>query len=570
MRTSFTKTARALCLLMAAALFALPLAAQSDDDFFFSEDDFFSGDMFASDDDLFSGDVFASDDDWFGGDSGADVFTSSDDIFGESSFTDISFGEDDAVFADWNAGEDDALFADDGIDVLDESATSSANGSGGFSTGDAGVVFQAGSVKLGGRFTSSAAAGFLLYDEDDDSSFKDRIYSTTISPAISADISIDARPTDTLRLYTKFSLGYPFKSSGSIASGTMLSTSQWAAKVQGMPAFGGSQTLSEAVPLTLSDFLQVKEMFTDFSLADRAFFRFGLHTVSWGTGYFFSPCSDMINSGKIDPENADEQVDGSLNLRTQIIFPGSQNCLWLYAIPQTGSGALARDTALAAKMDVVISAFELGGGAFYQYEKAPEAMLTASGSIIKGKVSVFGEGVFQYGADSEWAASTSFDDKTPLFKATAGFSYYWKDPKITLMGQYYYDGNNKDATFEMSLPAPMGNFVIPNQMYGHNAALMANFGELPLLTDCSLSVFGMINIGKDELDSTSKMILDNYGSALGVSSKDLAAARATATLNYAPSSSLSFGAGVSATWPDFDSKPVLKATLSATLGGGKF
>ncbi len=570
MKTSFTKSARALCLLMAAALFALPLAAQSDDDFFFSEDDFFSGDMFASDDDWFGSSSFVSDDELFGVADGNDVFTSSDDIFGESSFTDISFGEDDDVFAAWNAGEDDALFADDGIDVLDESATSSANGSGGFSTGDAGVVFQAGSVKLGGRFTSSAAAGFLLYDEDDDSSFKDRIYSTTISPAISADISIDARPTDTLRLYTKFNLGYPFKSSGSIASGTILSTSQWAAKIQGMPAFGGSQTLSEAVPLTLSDFLQVKEMFTDFSLADRAFFRFGLHTVSWGTGYFFSPCSDMINSGKIDPENADEQVDGSLNLRIQIIFPGSQNCLWLYAIPQTGSGALARDTALAAKMDVVVSAFELGGGAFYQYEKAPKAMLTASGSIIKGKVSVFGEGVFQYGADSEWAADTSFDDKTALFKTTVGFSYYWKDPKITLMGQYYYDGNNKDATFEMALPAPMGKFVIPNQMYGHNAALMANFGELPLLTDCSLSVFGMVNVGKDDLNATSKMILDNYGSALGVSSKDLAAARATATVNYAPSSSLSFGAGVSATWPDFDSKPVLKATLSATLGGGKF
>lgn len=551
MKTSFTKVARALCLLMAAALFALPLAAQSDDDFLFSEDDFFSGDVFASDDVLFSGDVFASDDDWFGGDSGADVFTSSDDIFGESSFSDISFGEDDDVFADWNAGADDALFADDGIDVLDESATSSANGSGGFSTGDAGVVFQAGSVKLGGRFTSSAGAGFLLYDEDDDTSFKDRIYSTTISPAISADISMDARPTDTLRMYTKFSLGYPFKSSGSIPMGTTVTP---------MPA----------TPVSISDFLQVKEMFTDFSLADRAFFRFGLHTVSWGTGYFFSPCSDMINSGKIDPENADEQVDGSLNLRAQIIFPGSQNCLWLYAIPQTGAGALARDTALAAKMDVVVSAFELGAGAFWQYRSAPKAMMTASGSIIKGKVSVFGEGVFQYGADSEWAADTSFADKTALFKATAGFSYYWKDPKITLMGQYYYDGNNKDATFEMALPAPMGKFVIPNQMYGHNAAIMANFGEIPGLKDCSLAVFGMVNVGKDELDSMSKILLDSMGSTMGVSSKDLAAARATATLNYAPSSSISFGAGISAAWQDFDAKPVLKATLSATLGGGKF
>lgn len=563
MKVTFTKAVRALCLMLAFGLCVLPLAAQTDDDLFFS-----------SDDDLFGSDVFASDDDLFGGADDGDVFTSTDDIFGESSFADISFGEDDDVFAAWSAGEDDALFDDDGIDVLDESASGGGIAgfeASGFKAGEAGVVFQAGSVKIGGRLSSSVDAGFLLYDEDDDTSFSDRLYKTAISPAISADISLDARPSDTLRMYTKVSLGYPFKSSGNIASGTVLSTSQWVEKMQGIPKFGGSQTLSEAVPLSISDFLKVKEMFTDFSLADRAFFRFGLHTVSWGTGYFFSPCSDMINSGKIDPENADEQVDGSLNLRTQIIFPGSQNCLWLYAIPETGAGALARNTALAAKMDVVVSAFELGFGGFFKYDNAPKAMMTASGSIIDGKVSVFGEGVFQYGADSEWASDTSFDGKSALFKGTAGFSYYWKDPKIMLMGQYYYDGNNKDAMVEMALPSPAGGkFIIPNQMYGHNAALMASFSKLPLLKDCSLSLFGMLNIGRDDLDKTSKMILDSMGNALGVSSKDLAAARATATLNYSPSSSLSFGAGVSASWPDFDSKPVLKATLSATLGGGKF
>lgn len=519
---TFTETVRVLCLLMAFALFALPLAAQSDDDFFFGDDAF----------------GFVSDEDLFGV---GDVVTSSDDIFGESSFADISFGEDDVIFEEWNSDGDDAFFSDEGIEVLDERSTSSGAGSAGFSTGNAGAVFQTGSVKIGGIFSSSIDAGFLLYDEDDDSSFSDRLSDMTISPAISADISLDARPTDTLRMYTKFSLGYPFQTTGASAGTT----------------------------LSITDFLKVKEMFTDFSLADRAFFRFGLHTVSWGTGYFFSPCSDMINSGKIDPENADEQVDGSLNLRTQIIFPGSQNCLWLYVIPETGSGALARDTALAAKMDVVVSAFELGFGGLYKYENAPKAMMTASGSIINGKVSVFGEGVFQYGADSEWAAKA--DDKTALFKATAGFSYYWKDPKIMLMGQYYYDGNNKDAAFSMALPAPLsGNFIIPNQMYGHNAAIMASFGELPGLKDCSLSVFGMVNLGKDDLDATSKMLLDSMGSAIGISSKDLASARATATLTYAPSSNMSFGAGVSATWPDFDSKPVLKATLSATLGGGKF
>ncbi|MBQ0165607.1 MAG: hypothetical protein KBT02_00685 [Treponema sp.] len=511
MKTVSRKAICFLCLLLVFALCALPLAAQSEDDFFFDDD----------------------------------VFTSSDDVFGESSFSDISFGDDDVIFEAWGADGDDALFADEGIEVLDESASSASSSDG--------TIFEAGSVKIGGRLSSSVGADFLLYDEDDDTSFGDRLYDMTISPAISADISLDARPSDTLRMYTKFSLGYPFQTTGTSAGGSV----------------------------TVSDFLNVKEMFTDFSLADRAFFRFGLHTVSWGTGYFFSPCSDMINSGKIDPENADEQVDGSLNLRTQIIFPGSQNCLWLYAIPETGSGAKARDTALAAKMEFVTGGFELGGGAFYQYEKAPKAMMTASGSIINGKVSVFGEGVFQYGADSEWAADTSFEDKTALFKATAGFSYMWKDPEIMLMGQYLYDGNNVDDMLNMSVQLsptiPSINFVIPNQTYGHNIALMTSFSKLPLLKDCSFTLFGLVNIGKEDIPEETqnnftvyKNFLKQFGYDPDGIKKNLTVARATATLNYAPSSSLSFSAGVSSKWVDFDSKPVLEATLGATLGGGKF
>ena len=51
------------------------------------------------------------------------------------------------------------------------------------------------------------------------------------------------------------------------------------------------------------------------------------------------------------------QVDGALNLRTQIIIPNSQNCLWFYVIPSTKfegqtAEAYARDTALAGKADI--------------------------------------------------------------------------------------------------------------------------------------------------------------------------------------------------------------------------
>lgn len=520
MKTLLTKAARVLCLLMVFALCAFPLAAEADDDLFGGSD------VWASDDDLFGGSSdWGSDDDLFGGSGSFDDF---------GGFEDITFGDDDELFS----GADDGLFAgDDGIEVFDEAAVS-GDSTGGFSAGQGGIVFEAGSVRIGGTLSASISSDMLLYKDGDDSSFGDRLYEAGIAPAVSGTLSVDARPTQDLRMYMKAALAYPFRSSAAVSM-----TGQ----------------------ASVSDFLQVKEMFTDFSVADRAFFRFGLHTVSWGTGMFYSPVSDMINSGIIDPEDKDKQVDGSLNFRSQIIFPGTQNCLWLYAIPEFGAEAKARDTALAGKYEFIISAYEFGVGAFYKYQNAPKAMLTASGSIFDGKVSVFGEAVYQYGADSEWKADDSFNDKTSIIKATAGFSYYWKDPKIMLMGQYYYDGNNKDDMFNMTIPV-IGNVRVPNLTYGHNAAFMANFGKIPGMPDFSATLLGIANFGHDDIPSTVLDILP----AAGIPSSYLSSCTVTATLNYSPDSDLSFGLGTTAAWADYDSKPEVSLKLSVTLGGGKF
>ena len=83
----------------------------------------------------------------------------------------------------------------------------------------------------------------------------------------------------------------------------------------------------------------------------------------------------MINTSSIDPENTSAQVDGSLNLRTQIVLPNTQNCLWFYVIPstdfkpETTADTYLRDTALAAKADLVFGNWEFGIGGFYNTRK---------------------------------------------------------------------------------------------------------------------------------------------------------------------------------------------------------
>lgn len=420
-------------------------------------------------------------------------------------------------------GSDDDLFTDDSIvEVKDVSAKSDLS---------KGVIFDTGSIKVGGSLSAGITTNTVLYSPEENDLGKN-IYASTLKPDLSAMLSVDARPTETLRIYTKFGFGYPFQNKAT--------------------ANGNS--------IVIADWFKLKELFTDFSLKDTAFFRFGIHTVTWGTGYFFSPVSDMINTSSIDPENPEKQVDGALNLRTQIVFPNSQNCLWFYVIPSTNftnqtAESYMRETALAGKFDLLIGNWEFGIGGFYKYQNAPKAMLTATGSLRK--IGFFGEFVYSYGSASEWARNNNWDDKTSIIQATAGFSYMWKEPQITLAAQYYFNGNDKD-------PAA---YVIG----GHNIAALLSFGKLFNNNDFTASIFAIGNFGRKEMTSAEREMLKLSGATdemlAAVSGTALTS---TAMLYYSPIKELKVGLGPSITFKTFEANPTISLKLSATLGGGKF
>ena len=427
------------------------------------------------------------------------------------------------------AQADEDLFGDDGIEEVHEVAAKSDLSKG--------ALFESGSVKIGGNFNASVSTTTTLYDKESNKSFGENIKDTKFSPALSSFLTVDARPTQILRMYTKFGIAYPFE-------------------VKAITTHGGT---------SVKDWFTLKEMFTDFSFADRVFFRFGLHTVTWGTGYFFSPVSDVINTSSIDPENPTEQVNGALNLRTQITFPDSLNCVWLYVVPSTdfGSGSAdsyARNTGLAGKYEFVAGGWEFGVGGFWKYQNAPKAMITASGSIKK--VSLFGEVVYQYGASSEWQKNTGWNGKSNILQATAGFSYFWKDPKINLMGQYYFDGNKKDFAHELGT-------------YGHNIALNVSFGKLGDAKNLTATVFAMANFGKHSIDDAlarSDLSAEEtmFLNAAKLANTKINHVTASAMLNYSPFENFSISAGPNVSWEDYNKVPVTSLKLTVKLGGGKF
>lgn len=473
-------------------------------------------------------------------------------------------------------GSDDDFFGDDTIsEVSDVSAKSDLS---------KGVIFDTGSIKIGGNLKAQLSTNTILYSPDEDD-LGENIYRTKLLPDLSAMLSVDARPTQTLRLYTKFGFAYPFEDKINSYSFTTVDS------MLVPPAYVKLNTLDDVVLYinkynryakvyskaktethsSITNWFRLKELFTDFSVNDTAFFRFGIHTVTWGSGYFFSPVSDLINASSIDPEHPEEQVDGSLNLRTQIIIPNSQNCLWFYVIPSTNftnqtAESYARETAFAGKADILLGNWELGVGGLFKYQNAPKATLTATGSLKK--ISFFGEFVYSYGAASEWLKNTDWDDKTSIFQATAGFSYYWKEPKLNIAAQYYWESNDVDIMKKVS-------------QYGHNVALSVTKGELFKNQDLSVSLFAIGNFGHKDITSDDILSLNPMAAMQFESPADVDAAVKNAKdsqvtfmtnlmLNYSPVKDIKFGAGPVLTFKDFETNPTVSFKITAALGGGNF
>ncbi|MBO4320085.1 MAG: hypothetical protein J5857_06405 [Treponema sp.] len=463
---------------------------------------------------------------------------------------------DEALFG----SSDDDFFFDDGIEEL----KTPSNGDG--LTASHGELFENGTVKIGGSFDLGLDTYTTLYRKDDGKNLGEHIWDTRFAPRANAQLSVDARPTQTLRMYTKFGINYPYKSAVTVSG------SEYLAGIAGLdPSDPAEAALIQEAARHVDASIAVKELFSDFSVADRAFFRFGLHTVSWGTGMFFSPVSDMINTSSIDPENTDAQVNGSLNLRTQITFPDSQNCLWLYVVPHSTMNTASlndpglqpsefltstqfpyefRKTAFAAKADFVAGGWELGAGALYKLHNAPQIMATASGSIINNKVAVFGEAVLRYGSNMEWEANDSWSDKSLIFQGTVGAMYMWKDPEITFMGQYYFDGNKDDNEYAT---------------YGNSLAGTVQFNKIGE-TDLTASLFGLFYFGKSVPD-------DLMGAwslwQSGVNFQPYQGILA-ASMTWSPFDNFSCSFGPYITWFALSKAPEVAIKLSCKLGGGKF
>jgi len=320
------------------------------------------------------------------------------------------------------------------------------------------AFLKSSAVRIGGSYTGSVAPSWTWTNPWNGSFDPRDPDSETITPSVGAKVFFDARPDEETRFYGSVKTEWPFKTSETFLTGATYSAGN---STYGIPA----SVVTTKDTLSLPN-IRVFELFADRSWDDRLFFRFGKHTVKWGVGYFWSP-ADVINLTSIDVNDPTAQREGPISLRLNAPILGTQSNIWAYALlpnAESASDLAPKDVAYAAKYEFLLGNYEIGTGAFWQRDRAPKGMLTATGSI--GKFTLFGEAVLSWGSDKEWVDNiaglaaaksptdvTSKDKDGAYFSGTGGFSYMNSGKHITGYAQYFYNGDGYSTSRRKELIA---------------------------------------------------------------------------------------------------------------------
>lgn len=402
-----------------------------------------------------------------------DLFFSDDMIISDNNSSDDSFFSEDDMFSDSMIDEGNVIESEEPL------------------TFDISNIYAENKFRFGCSFSATLDGTFLWYDplkdENRNTTYrKNGFRDFSLVPKIKSDFYFDFRPVNNLRFYAKAKFKIP------------------------QPVFYPFTDKIDNVFPDEKNVISWFEYFLDYNLKERIFFRLGKHTITWGVGYFFSP-ADVINLSAVDPENPTEQREGAISLRTQIVFPGTQNCLWLYVLPDIKTGENKNDkdesfnikkdvkyTAFAAKYELLVKNFEVGLGGWYQYGRTPRAVATLTGGIRK--VATFSELVFAYGTEEQWFPLTKngkgtpkYEDMKTIFQATTGFSYTWKEPKITLMGQYFFNGFGSKDTKTLSEI----DFLKLKNSYtyaGKHFAVISLSKTDVFVRDCNINLYTMLSL----------------------------------------------------------------------------
>jgi hypothetical protein len=117
----------------------------------------------------------------------------------------------------------------------------------------------------------------------------------------------------------------------------------------------------------LSTELNFKEVFLDFNIAQRVYFRLGKQVLQWGRNYFWNP-TDLLNVEQKDFFNMSDYRDGAMGIKMHIPFGTAVN---IYGFLDIGDEAKPEDFGIAGKVEFVLGRSEFGLSAWAKQGYVP-------------------------------------------------------------------------------------------------------------------------------------------------------------------------------------------------------
>ncbi len=323
-------------------------------------------------------------------------------------------------------------------------------------------------ILWGGKVYSDLQADFTWQDAQAD--WADR---QTWNPQFGADLFIDARPDGDYRVYGKVHFD-----------------------------FDPADSSLDATP---------GELFADFHYRDRVRFRMGKQMINWSVGYLYSP-ADILNLEAINPLDPEADREGPLALKTQIPLKGVN--LQLYTLFQEMEEP--REITWAPKAEFLTGNWEIGTGAVLDPRMTPKGSLFLSGPV--GDLDFLGEALLQYGSDSDFYNGRDYGDRLFL-SATGGLLYTDGGDRLTLLGQYWYDGvaqsyDNTDIIGHHRGGASLSKGFLLNREAERSSVLTASLLWLGDFTDLSGMVKGGLEWEPLDHGALGVTALYRYGSDL--------------------------------------------------------
>jgi hypothetical protein len=434
-------------------------------------------------------------------------------------------------------------------------------------------------VKVGGSFTSKVGLTSAWASPWNGS---ERLLPPTndyVTPDIQGDVTIVAKPLVDFGVNMDFRTSWPF---------TIDNTNPLAPTAPNISTASLTSSGTGTIPN-----ISVWSLYSKFNWLDRVYFSAGLQPLAWGVskGYFQPADNVFAASTFIDPANPSAERQGPISIKTTIPL-GVTNNFYIYAgLPTTtaanGSTTVSMDPGdarFAAKGEYGFGNTELALAAYYSYNDHPRALFMGTTGI--GSWNLFGEGILKYGSERYFVSTTTPGLANPLgltadqqsgdfyFSGTVGGYYFDADSRITIMLQYYYNGEGQTGASAQQvyqyLVSELGNSVnrFDNINIGTHYAF-ASLSDTDLLSQA---------LGADKLGA-SLIVISNLSDFSGyilpsISWKffDYMSLQLGATFNFGPAGAeyIAYGVGQLSSLSGFPSAPGAALDLTLTVGTGTF